>query len=307
MDANLDPNAIAPTPPAAPTPAPAPVPQPQALEGEEHQGEEQNDDAGQPANGQSRKPIQPRINELTRARHEAERQAAYWRGIAEARATAATPSPAPAPAARPPKPTKDQFESYDDYVEALTDWKTEERVSVALTKVNQNIEERQSRQTAAQKESERTSVWQQRQEAVQAAIPDYLDVVANSDVPIAKHVGDLLLDSEHGPALAYKLAKDPALAEKLNGMSERQAAIQLGRLEATLEAAAPAPAPTTAAPNAPAQTPAPAQAVRVSKAPAPPNALPGSRTPATTPDLSKLPMDEYVKARKSQGAAWGRG
>ena len=100
------------------------------------------------------------------------------------------------------------------------------------------------------------------------------------------------MDSERGPELAYHLAKHPDVLERLNGMTERQADRELGRLEASLQvpAAAPAepPARTTQAPK-----------------PATPAASQG-RSVALDP--SKMSVEEYA-AWRSKGpskARWAR-
>lgn len=255
----------------------------------EETGEEgQVDNEGQ----QGKKPIQPRINELVRKRHEAEREAAYWRGVAQANANKTTVE-TPAPAAAPAKPTADQFKTYDEYVEALTDWKSDRAVEKALASVNTKIEEKSTQQTAAQQEADRTKNWQARQEATKAVLKDYDEVVGESDILIAPHVGELLLDSDHGPALAYKLAKDPELADKLNRTTERQAAKEIGKLEAAFDSAGTSSNGTTAAPAA---------QPNVSKAPTPPRPVAQGRS--TSKDLSQMSMDEYIAARKAQGAGW---
>ena len=234
-----------------------------------------------------KKPIQPRINELVRKRHEAEREAAYWRGVAETRAPKPATAESPAPAAAPAKPVVGDYQTYDEFVDALTDWKSDRAVEKALATVNAKTEERTTQQTAAQAEEARSKAWQTRQTATKEIFKDYEEVVGNSEVPIFPHVADLLKDSDHGPALAYKLAKDPALAEKLNKMTGLQAAKEFGRLEMGFETpATPAPPP-----------------VPLSKAPVPPT--PVRVGAATSKDISKMSMDEYVAARKAAGANWG--
>lgn len=287
--------------PAAPTP---PAPAPAAKTGEAVVEEVEGEGDGQQTPVGGRKPIQPRINELTRARHDAEREAAYWKGVATAKGgTTNASAEAPAPAA-PPKPTVDKFQTYDEFVEALTDWKTDRAVEKALANTNKVIEERTTQQTAQQREASLNDNWAQRQEATKKVLIDYDEVVAESDVPIAPHVGELLLESDHGPAIAYKLAKDPSIAEKLNKLSPTAAAKEIGKMEAAFDhdvAASPAAAPAEASSPAPASA---AVVKPVSKAPTPPNTLPQST--ARTPDLAKMGMDDYVKARKAQGARWGR-
>lgn len=243
-----------------------------------------------------------------RKRHEAEREAAYWRGVANAGGAPKTSAPAAAPAApvTPPKPEAKSFQTYDEFVEALTDWKTDRAMEKARATVNTEIKETAAKQTAEQQTAERTKTWHSRQEATKAVIKDYEEVVANSDIPISPHVGELLVDSEHGPALAYQLAKDPSLAEKLNAMSPTAAAKYIGRMEAALDPAE-SPAPAAGGPNGAAATPAapPAVVKPVSKAPVPPTPVAGFSS--RPPDLAKASMDDYVKIRREQGARWGRG
>lgn len=194
-------------------------------EGEAETDEQARDDKGR-FKGDG---VQKRIDELTRARREAERKAEYWQGIA-------TQTAPEAPAERP---TRDQFADQDDYVEALAEWKAEE----AVARVQQ-----QSAAHAA--DNARQSAWQAREAEAKAVIPDYDAVVPTSTVPVKPHVVDALMDSDAGPALVYHLAKNPDVAARLNAMTPTRAAIELGRLETTLTAPAVkapsnAPAPIT--------------------------------------------------------------
>jgi hypothetical protein len=234
--------------------------------------------------GRFKKGVQPRIDELTRARREAEREAAYWRARATAGQTGQEQAQSPAPAAST-KPTPDQFGDYGAYVEALTDWKTEQ----ALLK-------READHAKAQEAATKAKTWDERQGAARTAMPDYDEVVGGSDTPVAQHVIDAILESENGPGLVYHLAKNPDVAERLNGMSPLAAARELGKLEASLQKAATAGQGSAAAPQQ--------QAKEVSKAPAPVKPLGQGR--ATPVDLSKSSMDDYIAQRKAQGATWAR-
>lgn len=227
------------------------------------------------------KGVQPRIDELTRKRHEAEREAAYWRGVATQ--GKAQPSAGDKPAA-PDKPTPDKFADYAEFVEALADWKADQRIAQALEK--REAESAQKRQAETRIQS-----WEQRQAATRAAVPDYDAVVGASDAPVATHVAEALQESEHGPALAYHLAKNPAELERLNGLSPREADRAIGRLEERLTANA-----------APAADLAP---VKTSQAPRP-AAVSSAQGRSTTPNLATASMDEYRAARKAQGARWAR-
>jgi hypothetical protein len=238
------------------------------------------------SNGRFRNPVQPRIDELTRKVRENEREAAYWRARAEAAA---------APAKEPPKkPTPDQFDDYGAYVEALTDFKADEKVDAKLDARDKAAAERQQAQT-------RVTTWNERVIEARKSIPDYDAVMAASDVPIAEHVLDELRDSELGPQLAYHLDRNPAVAEKLNTMNPRQAAREIGRLEAKLLSTASASPDPVEVPKE-AEPPAP----KVKTTNAPPPVKPVGQGRSTAVDLSKASMDDYVKQRAAQGATWAR-
>lgn len=210
------------------------------------------------------KGVQARIDELTRARRDAERSAEYWKGLAT---HATAPDTAPEAAA---KPTSDQFDDYDAYIEALTDWKVEQKTRDVAVKATENAET-----------MHRQANWDDRQIAAIAILPDYNDVVGSSEVRILDHVQDAVMESERGPELVYQMAKNPALADQLNKMSPSRAALELGRLEASLE------------------TPV---AKSASKAPAPITPIvPGGTTKV---DLSKADMDTYIAERRKQGASY---
>lgn len=202
----------------------------EAVEAAEAESEEQaRDDKGR-FKGDG---VQKRIDELTRARREAERQAEYWQGVATQTA----------PEAQGDKPSRDDYAEQDDYIEALTEWKAEQ----AVTRV-------QREQAAQSANHARQSAWEAREAQTKASIPDYDAVVPVSTVPIKPHVVELLMESDMGPSLAYHLAKNPDVAAKLNNMSERRAGIELGILQTTLTAPAvkvPSNAPTPITPITP--------------------------------------------------------
>lgn len=229
--------------------------------------------------GKFRNPLQPRIDELTRARREAERETAFWRSQAEAKA----------PAPKPEKPTADKFETYDAYVEALADWKADE-------KVNAKFDARDKASAERATVEQRASTWSERKAAFATEMPDNDAVMEASEVPISKHVAEGLLDSEEGPRIARHLNDHPDIAEKLNAMTPMQAAREIGRLEVMLKPASASPVPEVQA--------TPPADKRPTKAPAP--VKPIAQSKSATVDLAKASMDEYVETRRKQGASWAR-
>lgn len=262
------------TPEAPDIPADTTAPADAQVETSDGQTQEQSEQQQRDEKGRFRG-VQARIDELTRARHEAEREAAFWKGRAGVQDGQAQPSATPA---APAKPTPDQFQDYGEYIEALTDWKTEQ-------KVNQSLSAREAEREAAQKQQAVAKTWEERQAAARSTLPDYDQVLGGADVQVVRHVADVLLESDQGPALAYHLAKHPEIVQRLNGLSPVAAAREIGRLEAGLSAQA---------------SPAPA---KLSNAPPPAGHL-KTVAPATQRDPSNMSMDEYKSFRSKQGARW---
>ena len=228
--------------------------------------------------------VQDRIDELTRSRREAEREAAYWR----ARATGEDPAQPPAQAAaksQPPDPST--FKTQEEYIDALTDYKLEQKLAAKAA---------ESEQTKAI--TQRAQTWQEKLAAARTEIPDFDAVMNNADMQVANHVAELLFESDAGAKIAHHLAQNPELLNKMNDMTPAKVAIQLGKLEASFEKTAPAPG------SGKESTASNVVEVRTTKAPPPAKHLGQGRS--TTPSLEDMSVEDYVKTRKAQGASWAR-
>jgi hypothetical protein len=208
---------------------------------------------------------------LTKRAHEAEREAQHWREAAERK-----------PAESAGKPSPDKFGSYDEYVEALADWKADQRVAESFKRRDAE----RSQAAEARAAEAKAQAWHERQSNFREATPDYDAVVGKSSVHVAPHVVDTLLDSDSGPELAYHLAKHPETVRRINELSPLAAAREIGRIEASLST-----------PAAPREKPA-------SKAPAP--ITPARSSAPAAVNLATANMDQYIEARRKQGATFRR-
>jgi hypothetical protein len=154
----------------------------------------------------------------------------------------------------------------------------------AAQKIGKQLEERDIREVTQRTQSqvrEATEDFLERVEDIKPSLPDF-DKVMNTfekdGGKFAPHVIEEIRDSEKGPLLAYQLAKTPGLVEQLNAMSPRDAAREIGRLEAR----ASLPKPRT-----------------LTQAPAPLTPLKGGAAAAYDPNASD-DMGAYVKWRKAQ-------
>lgn len=246
---------------SAETPAEAPA-EPVEAKAEVEQPEAQADpasEAGKALAGK-KKSLQSRIDELTREKHDSKREAdAAKAELLAARAELAalkTPRPAAAPPSaqtepttpQPPtgKPTQAQFETYEEYIEALTEWKTEEKLSAARAHA-------QAQAASRDAEAALHSIYTRGRES-HADFDALLEQQVANGVRWSPFVTQTVLQSENGHDIAYALAKDPETAQRISAIGNvAQAGIEMGKFLARLDAANSGPAtvvaPVTQAPD----------------------------------------------------------
>lgn len=205
-----------------------------------------NDDEAQPPEPE-KKPdgVQKRINELTAKARAAERRAEILERELEARQR--QPEPAKQePDAPQGKPTIDQFQSYDEYVEALTDWKTDQKLAA-------REQAAEAKKTQSTQQAEHQALYERHQQQVTDGRGKYSDfdekVMDNPDLPITPSMVKALAESDAGADIAYYLADHLEEAADIASMSPTRQAIALGRIEAKL--ASKPPAKTVSAAPAP--------------------------------------------------------
>lgn len=192
--------------------------------------------------------VQERINELTRARREAERREDDLRRQLEEMRAAPKPAPTPVapPAAAaaekgaakgPPRPDDFEYGELDsEYIAAVVDYQTEKRLTEfreALQQDRQQAEAETRQHTVQQK-------FQQQIEAGRQKHADYDEVVVQGAQagtwPLSETMALLLVESEVGDDIAYHLASNPDEAENVDRLTPVEQARYFGRLEAKFSA-----------------------------------------------------------------------
>lgn len=234
---------------------------------------------------QQPKPKKPLIEELVRTRHErneARTEAEQLRvELDELRQQMQTAQAMPAPKDPDPKPERSQFVSDEDYQEALTDWKVDQKLA------ERQQQEQQARMSAAQQQMQDN--WTRRLNAAKADLQDFDEVVGKSEIDLPNHLYVALVESDTGPELAYYLAKNPDEAQRLKAMSPTAALRMLGKLEDRLaEEEAPAKDEKKESPKP-----------ETSKAPPPIEPLKDASTPVEKP-TDKMTYQEYKAHRQAQ-------
>ena len=267
------------------TPESSPVEEPaQAAAGEiEEFDAEEVENTEQPVAGTG---AERRIKQLAaqrkseqEARIKAEREAAYYRGLSEARG-GETPKPQAAQPqeTQPVAPVLDQFETFEEYERA----KDEYLVQLAEFRIAKRYQEHQKQQEAQTIQQQ----FVQRIDSAAAVDPSIRDIMSDPTLPVSKDMIQVLQHSEMAPQLLKWIHNNRVDAQRIARLPLVLAAKELGSVEAQIKAA-----------------PKPVPPKRVSAAPEPIQAL----TPASpaTVDEDDLPMEEYYRRRTKQ--MYGRG
>lgn len=204
----------------------------------------------------------PRIRELTvRLRAaEAERDAlkAQHGRVAGPEVARSTASPAPV-AAAVPKPNPDTFQDYGEYIEALTDWKTDQKLAAA----EQRRQQAEHDHAVKAEQTRLAASWNQRVQAAIAKYPDFEAAALQSPtaIPAGSLIDGWILEHKTGADVLYHLQTHPddlddllglplyEQAERLALLSQRFA--QPARVPAAVTGSVATPPPSLPAPRPP--------------------------------------------------------
>lgn len=259
---------------------------------------DQDTDANEPKDAPKKKnTVQERIDELTKARREAEREADRWRAIAEERErsqgkTKETEEPKGSDTTpesdtpKAPDPTdKDKYPLGDldpQYSADMVDYKLEQRIA-ELNATQQKSEQQRAEQARAEALLEE---WTGKLAAAEESHEDFRETVESLesafegvDPQYGQFLAETVMRMEKGPDVLYHLAKNPDDVAKLIASDPVNAALALGRLEASFGG-----------------EPTPKRKVKATNAPTPPkNVNKGSATSLSVkPDTDDLDAFENV-------------
>ena len=170
-------------------------------------------------------------------------------------------------------PKLEQYNSIEEYLDALADHKASQKFDhLAKEREAKESQTRQQQEVAKLHESYTKQTEQARQ-----AYGDFDDVVQDPDLPISQAMAEAIMRSTNGADVAYYLGKNPDQAARIASLDPFSAAVEIGRIAATV--VRPQPRKTSNAP--------------------PPIQPVGARaTPVTDPD--KMSADEWIKWRNGQ-------
>jgi len=175
-----------------------------------------------------KKTAQERIDEITKARRDAEREREYWKKVALEKEPG-TPKQEPAPseteAIGPPRPKIAAYESTEVYEDALLKWHDDRRA----------IQTQRERQATEQKAA--LDKFNAAAAKVRAEHDDFDEVL---EAPVfSQDMRIILLNSENGPSVAYHLGRpeNRDLVDRIRAMPPNMQVYELGKLEVQLSLA----------------------------------------------------------------------
>jgi hypothetical protein len=148
-----------------------------------------------------------RIDELTRARREAERQAEYWKAKAS-------------------QTTDPDSLDYEEGIAERT---------IQRTRQEQAETARDSAASLAQE------AFSYRETIAREKFSDYDAVARNPGIRITEEMAEVIRDLDSGPEIAYHLGKNPAEAARIAALSPHRQAVELGKLEVIVTSPKPIP------------------------------------------------------------------
>lgn len=205
------------------------TPEPAAQPAEPAPADTQPD--AQPQDQPKKGGVQKRIDELTRERYEAQREAEFWRQQAEQRAQQPQQQAAP-----PPK--LEDYQDVNQFFEARDAWVKEQTKAEILRETQEQAQRQQfeaQRHQQALAQQQRVERFNAQEAEVAARYPDYNQAIHNPLMQQVKQVRpdilETMVDSDHGPEIAYFLAKNPEHLQRVASLPPLAAVREIGRIE----------------------------------------------------------------------------
>jgi hypothetical protein len=132
--------------------------------------------------------------------------------------------------AEKPAPDPKDFSDFDDYTEALGEWKAEKKLA------ERAVSDKKAKDEA--KAAEVMKAWNERLESAKERYEDFHEIVTSASVEYDKLIQKILIESEYGPDVLYHLSNDDTDAAKFAKMNVDQQIKFIGRLEGKFEALA---------------------------------------------------------------------
>lgn len=193
---------------------------------DENDSEESNESEGDKPKKKSG--FKRRIDKLNARVAERERELDYWKAEALKQKQSTEPAQEQVKSVQATgKPNPENFDSHADYVEALTDWKVDQKYS-AQKQDEEKSKFQNEQQKAVQAYSERAKSFSEK-------VADYDDVLSSvDDIMVPSAIQNLIVQSANGPELAYEMAKDRENLARICKLPILEAVFEIGSIKARI-------------------------------------------------------------------------
>lgn len=123
-----------------------------------------------------------------------------------------------------PRPRLEEFDSQEEYEDALLDWRDQRRAEPA----------KQQEDKGQQFSPDIVADWNDRCEDAKQVYADFDAVARNPYLPVSPEMAEILLEMDNGTDVLYQLGKNPEEAARISQLSAVSAARELGKIEAKL-------------------------------------------------------------------------
>ena len=203
------------------------------------------------------KGLKKRFSKLTGKNRELQAQIDQLRAEKTPTGTASQPEAEKPPQQAQGKPELANFATLEDWTEALTEWK---------------IEQRDAKKQQAESQRTQADSLSKKFDSAREKYDDFDEVALNPKLTVSGVMASLMQEGENGMDVLHHLGKNPKLALEISNMSPAKQALAIGKLDAQFDS-----------------KPDPETATATSKAPKPAKALSG--TAATDAGKEPDPKD----------------
>ena len=202
-------------------------------EGESDESEdEDNEDSAEQAKPKRENGFKKRIKRFQKRISEKEQEIEYWKRQALGKTDSSseqaedTNEQSVAKEANG-RPAVDSFDTYEEYIDALTDWKVDQK--------HKETTEKQKLDRAKQTYAEQLNTFQERVADYAAENDEFEDAIYNvDDVTMSPGLQESLLVSDFAPEVMFEIAKDRESYIALNKKNPIAIAREIGKIEARI-------------------------------------------------------------------------
>lgn len=129
------------------------------------------------------------------------------------------------------EPKRDQFGSYEEFIEARAAWRAEKAADEKVRKIlDENRKTTEQERTRGEHEK-LTRAWNAQIEKARDELEDFDEVCAESEAIVTPKMSEAILESDKGAMIAYYLAKNPGEAERISKLAPSKQVAAIVALE----------------------------------------------------------------------------